>query len=57
MYDFVITKVSVTPFTLEGRTMRRVIRRTVPFLMALFIVNFLDRTNVAIAALNMNQDI
>ena len=42
---------------LEQRTMRRVIRRIVPFLTILFIVNFLDRTNVGFAALRMNGDI
>ena len=45
------------PSALEERTMRRVIRRIVPFLMTLFVINFLDRTNVAIAALGMNRDI
>jgi len=37
--------------------MRRVIRRIVPFLTILFVVNFLDRTNVGFAALRMNGDI
>jgi len=42
---------------LEQRTMRRVFRRIVPFLTILFIVNFLDRTNVGFAALQMNGEI
>ena len=42
---------------LEERTIKRVTRRLVPFLMILFVVNFLDRTNVAIAALSMNRDV
>ena len=37
--------------------MRRVVRRIVPFLTILFIVNFLDRTNVGFAALQMNGEI
>ena len=42
---------------LEQRVMRRVNHRIVWFLMLLFIVNFLDRTNVGFAALRMNEDI
>jgi ACS family tartrate transporter-like MFS transporter len=41
-----------------GRTtMRRVSLRLLPFLFVLYICNFLDRTNVAIAALQMNRDL
>jgi MFS transporter, ACS family, tartrate transporter len=42
---------------LEQRTMRRVIRHIVPFLAILYVVNFLDRTNVGFAALRMNKEI
>jgi len=38
-------------------TIRRVSLRLLPFLFVLFICNFLDRTNVAIAALQMNRDL
>jgi ACS family tartrate transporter-like MFS transporter len=38
-------------------TLRRVSVRLLPFLFVLFICNFLDRTNVAIAALQMNRDL
>jgi len=37
--------------------MQRVSRRLLPFLFLLYICNFLDRTNVAIAALQMNRDL
>lgn len=57
MPDPVAAAVRVIPSELEERTMRRVTRRIVPFLMTLFVVNFLDRTNVAVAALGMNHDI
>lgn len=57
MLDSTIYEVPVAPSSLEERTMRRVTRHIIPFLMILFIVNFLDRTNVAIAALGMNRDI
>jgi ACS family tartrate transporter-like MFS transporter len=42
---------------LARETMRRVSLRLIPFLFVLFICNFLDRTNVAIAALQMNRDL
>jgi MFS transporter, ACS family, tartrate transporter len=42
---------------LGRETVRRVVWRLVPFLSILFIVNFLDRTNVGFAALQMNGDI
>jgi MFS family permease len=43
--------------TLEQQTIRRVFRRIVPFLSLLYVINFLDRTNVGFAALTMNGDI
>ena len=45
------------PSDIERETIRRVIRRLIPFLALLFIVNFLDRTNVGFAALRMNAEI
>ena len=42
---------------LARTTMRRVSLRLLPFLFVLYICNFLDRTNVAIAALQMNRDL
>src|SRR6266850_5408969 len=42
---------------LARTTMRRVSLRLLPFLCILYICNFLDRTNVAIAALQMNRDL
>ena len=38
-------------------TMRQVSLRLLPFLFVLYVCNFLDRTNVAIAALQMNRDL
>lgn len=40
---------------LERTTMRRVSQRLLPFLFLLFIVCYIDRVNVAFAALQMNQ--
>lgn len=42
---------------IERRTMRLVSRRLLPFLFILYIFNFLDRTNVSIAALQMNDEL
>jgi len=43
--------------TLGRATMRKVARRLLPFLFLLYVVNFLDRTNVSFAALGMNRDL
>jgi len=42
---------------LARSTLRRVSLRLIPFLFLLFICNYLDRTNIAIAALQMNRDL
>src|SRR3954465_1898587 len=42
---------------LEERTMKKVFRRLVPFLMFCYFFNFLDRVNVSFAALDMNKDL
>jgi MFS transporter, ACS family, tartrate transporter len=43
--------------TLEKRTMGKVARRLIPFLMICYFFCFLDRVNVSFAALQMNQDL
>jgi len=43
--------------TLEQRTMGKVARRLVPFLMLCYFFCFLDRVNVGFAALQMNKDL
>jgi len=42
---------------LERETMRRVTWRLIPFVFVLYIFNFLDRSNVGLAALQMNRDL
>src|SRR5512143_3083293 len=42
---------------LERETMRRVSLRLIPFVFVLYIFNFLDRSNVGLAALQMNRDL
>ena len=41
----------------ESRTMKKVFRHIVPFLMICYFFNFLDRVNVGFAALDMNKDL
>jgi len=38
------------------RAIARITRRLIPFLCVLFVVNYLDRTNVAMAKLTMSRD-
>src|SRR5947209_18297710 len=42
---------------LESRTIRRVSRRLLPFLIVCYFVAYLDRVNVGFASLTMNQDL
>ena len=42
---------------LERDTMRLVGRRLLPFVFVLYVFNFLDRSNVGLAALQMNRDL
>ena len=42
---------------LETRTIARVTKRLVPFLIVCYFVAYLDRVNVGFAALTMNKDL
>ena len=42
---------------LHQRTIRKVTRRLIPFLLVMFSLNTLDRVNVSFAALQMNHDL
>src|SRR5882762_5137085 len=42
---------------IEVRTIAKVTRRLLPFLIACYLVAYLDRVNVGFAALQMNQDL
>ncbi|MGI9123764.1 MAG: MFS transporter [Mycobacterium sp.] len=48
---------SSTTDPLEARTLRRVTVRLVPLLMALYFVNYLDRTNLGIAKAEISADL
>lgn len=45
---------SDTPDRLHTETMARVTRRILPFVMLLFLIAYLDRSNISVAALQMN---
>lgn len=47
----------LSALSVEARTVRRVRIRLVPFLFLLYIVAFLDRTNIGFAALTMNREL
>ncbi len=51
------TIVELDDSAIARETIRRASVRLLPFLFILFVFNFLDRTNVAIAALQMNRDL
>jgi Na+/alanine symporter len=41
----------------EVRTIAKVAKRLVPFLIVCYFIAYLDRVNVGFAALTMNQDL
>ncbi|MDR3692888.1 MAG: MFS transporter [Fimbriimonas sp.] len=43
--------------TVMERARRRITRRLMPFLLLLYVVSFLDRTNLAVAALGMRKEL
>jgi ACS family tartrate transporter-like MFS transporter len=47
----------VNEAALEQETMRKVSLRLLPFLFLLYVLNFLDRSNISLAALQMNRDL
>jgi len=46
-----------SPLTVEQSARRRIARRLLPFLWLLYVIAFLDRVNVAYAALDMTRDL
>src|SRR5499433_275480 len=51
------TSQATVPTDIETRTIRKLQTRIMPFVFALFVVNFLDRANIAFAALTMNKEL
>lgn len=46
-----------TGTALESRVLKKIVRRIVPFAIALYFASFLNRVNVGFAALTMNKDL
>jgi MFS transporter, ACS family, tartrate transporter len=42
---------------IHKRTMSKVSRHLIPFMILMFLINFLDRVNIGFAALDMNRDL
>src|SRR5258706_2460686 len=45
------------PDMTEDQIFARCARRLIPFIMLLYVVNYIDRVNVGFAALTMNKDL
>ena len=43
--------------SIQDRTLTKVTKRLIPFLIVCYFVAYLDRVNVSFAALTMNQDL
>ena len=52
-----MTMLAPTVDQLEAATMRRVAWRLMPFLLAAYVICYIDRVNVGFAALQMNKDL
>ncbi|MBX3749175.1 MAG: MFS transporter [Opitutaceae bacterium] len=46
-----------TPTVSESETIRRISVRLLPFLMLLYLIAYIDRANISVAALQMNADL
>src|SRR5579862_9571811 len=57
MVDRAMASVISQPASLEARTRGRIVRRLIPFLFIVYIVNYLDRINLSYAALQMTKDL
>jgi len=51
------TKAAAGAIAVEARTLRKIRVRIIPFIFLLYIVSFLDRSNIGFAALTMNQEL
>jgi ACS family tartrate transporter-like MFS transporter len=51
------TRPAVAPPDIETQTIRKLRTRIIPFVFVLFVINFLDRANIAFAALTMNKEL
>jgi MFS family permease len=55
--DRYVSETGVTEQELRQRVMRKVARRLIPFLGLAYLLNYLDRSNIAFAKLTMSEDL
>ena len=48
---------AIASTSIETKTIRKVRRRILPFLLVLFVIALIDRLNIAFAALTMNKEL
>lgn len=48
---------ALAPTEMEARTTRKVWTRIIPFVLLLFVINYIDRVNIGFAALTMNKEL
>lgn len=48
---------ALAPTEIEARTTRKVWTRIIPFVLILFVINYIDRVNIGFAALTMNREL
>ena len=55
--SFQASSIALGPVEVGQRTRRRIALRLLPFLFLLYVINYIDRTSVAFAALGMSSDL
>jgi sugar phosphate permease len=53
----VANEADTAPLPGEARTIQKVQRRIIPFVLLLYVISFLDRINIGFAALTMNKEL
>lgn len=48
---------ALSPTEIEANTTRKVWARIIPFVLVLFVINYIDRVNIGFAALTMNKEL
>jgi MFS transporter, ACS family, tartrate transporter len=51
------TSPAASPGTIEATIVRKLGRRIIPFVLVLYVINYIDRVNIAFAALTMNKEL
>src|SRR5215472_5149180 len=54
---FVQNNPAIAPSAIETGTVRKLRTHIIPFVFVLFVINFIDRINIGLAALTMNKEL